>query len=80
MLVDRRLALDEVNEELDWFEKIGAIEKQWPFKMGCTCSVCKEKNKVRVCDNFSTVLDKCLKTHNYPLLSPEEYFANLHGE
>lgn len=48
--------------------------------MGSTSSVHKEKNnKIHVCADFSTGLNKCLESHN-PLPSPEEIFANLNVE
>ena len=39
----------------------------------------KKKNKIRTSIDFSTRLNHCLETHNYPRLSPEDIFVKLNG-
>ena len=41
--------------------------------------ICKEKNKIRICADYSIGLNDCLKERNYPLSTAEEIFANLNG-
>ncbi|XP_014784253.1 uncharacterized protein K02A2.6-like [Octopus bimaculoides] len=68
-------ALEQVNKEL---ESLGIIEKtdhsDWRAP---TVYVKKKNDKLRACTDFSTGLNDCLNSHNYPLLSPEEVFAKL---
>ena len=39
----------------------------------------KKDKKIRVCADFSTGLNNCLKDHTYPLPSPEDIFSKLNG-
>ena len=39
----------------------------------------KKNNKNRVCTDFSTGLNECLRDHTYPLPTPEEIFSKLNG-
>ncbi|XP_052831270.1 uncharacterized protein K02A2.6-like [Octopus bimaculoides] len=74
------VALEQVNKELERLESLGIIEKMgyldWAAPMFC---VEKKNNKLEVCAGFSTGLNDCLISHNYPLPSPEEAFAKLKG-
>ena len=48
--------------------------------MGCSNRICQEKNnKIRICTDYSTRLNDCLKEVNYPFPTAEEIFANLNG-
>ena len=44
--------------------------------MGSSSCIYKEK-KIRICADYSTGLNDCLKEINYPLRTAEEIFANL---
>ena len=76
-------AAREITEkELDHLEKIGLLSKtNYSAWASPTVYVNKKKNnKIRVCADYSTGLNNCLKTYNYPLPSSEEIFAKLNGE
>ena len=48
--------------------------------MGSSNCICKEKNyKIRICADYSTGLNDCLKEINYLLPTAEEIFANLNS-
>ena len=48
--------------------------------MGKSSCISKEKNnKIRICADYSTGLNDCLKEINYHLPTAEEIFANLNG-
>lgn len=73
-------ALETIEKELKRLQDIGVIEKvdysEWASP---TVYVKKKNNKIRVCADFSTGLNDCLKEHNYPLPTPEEIFSKLSG-
>ena len=39
----------------------------------------KKNNKIRVCADFSTGLNECLRDHTNPVPTPEEIFSKLNG-
>ena len=66
------LALDAVNQELGRLEKVGLISKVDFSDWAAHTVYTKKKNKkIRVCADFSTGVNDCLKDHTYPLPSPE---------
>eukprot|EP00106_Octopus_bimaculoides_P019064 XP_014786506.1 PREDICTED: uncharacterized protein K02A2.6-like [Octopus bimaculoides] len=75
------VVIEQVNKELERFESLGIIEKtDYSDWAAPTLYIKKKNNKLRVCADFSTGLNDCLISHNYPLPSPEEVFAKLNGE
>ena len=73
-------ALETIDKELDRLEKIGVLSKtDYSSWASPTVYVKKKNNKIRVCADYSTGLNDCLKAYNYPLPSPEEIFAKLNG-
>ena len=74
------LALDAVNQELEYLEKMEVISKVDNSDWAAPTVYVKKKNKkIRVCANFSTRLNDSLKKHIYPLPSPEDIFSKLNG-
>ncbi|XP_029639544.1 uncharacterized protein K02A2.6-like [Octopus sinensis] len=73
-------ALNQVEKELKRLEDMEVIEKvdysEWAAP---TVYIKKKNNEVRVCVDFSTGLNDCLKNYNYPLPNPEEIFAKRNG-
>ncbi|XP_014771399.1 uncharacterized protein K02A2.6-like [Octopus bimaculoides] len=67
--------LDQIN--LERLEKIGVIQKLAYSKWASSTVYVKKKNKIRLCADFFTGLNKCLKMFNYPLPTPEDIFAKL---
>eukprot|EP00106_Octopus_bimaculoides_P019506 XP_014786948.1 PREDICTED: uncharacterized protein K02A2.6-like [Octopus bimaculoides] len=74
------MAIETVDEELDRLKKSEVIKKvdylKWAALMVC---IKKKNNKIRLCANFSTGLNNCLKTYHHPLLTAEETFSKLNG-
>ncbi|XP_014782394.1 uncharacterized protein LOC106877872 [Octopus bimaculoides] len=71
--------LEQVNKELDSLEKMGVIEKiDSSYWVSPTENV-KKNNKIRVCADFSTGLNECLRQYNYPLPNPEK-ISKLNGD
>ena len=69
-----------MNQELERLEKMGVIPKVDDSDWVALMVYVKKKNKkIRVRENFSTVLNDCFKHHAYPLLSPEDTFSKLNG-
>jgi len=72
--------LDTINEELDRLPKIGVISKvdysDWALP---TVYIKKKNRKIRVCADFSTGLNDCLKDHMYSLPSTKDIFSKLNG-
>ncbi|XP_029638058.1 uncharacterized protein K02A2.6-like [Octopus sinensis] len=69
-------AIKHVNGELDRLEEIGVIQKVEHAKWAMVC-IKKTNNKIRVCADFSTGLNECLKMCHYLLPTPEDIFAKL---
>ena len=73
-------SMDAIEKELERLQKMDVIEKvdhtDWA---SLTVYVKKKNNKIRVCADFSTGLNECLKDHNYPLPSAEDLFSKLNG-
>ena len=73
-------SLETINKELRRLEENGVIKKvnysEWASP---TVYVKKKNNKIRVCVDFSTGLNECLRDHTYPLPTPEEIFSKLNG-
>ena len=67
--------------ELDCLEKIGVQSKNNYSAWASSTVYFKKKtnNKIQVYADYSTGLDDCLKTYNYPLPHPEEIFTKLNG-
>ena len=73
-------ALETVDKELERLEKLGVISKLVYSDWSSPVVIVKKRNdKIRLCADFSTGLNDCLKDHTYPLPSPEEIFAKLNG-
>ena len=73
-------ALESVNAELERLEDLGVISKiSYSDWASPTVYIRKKNNKIRVCADYSTGLNDCLKDHSYPLPSPEDIFAKLNG-
>ena len=68
-----------IDKELGRLEKLRVIDKNWLQPMGSFNRMCKEKNKIRICVDYSTGLNDCLEKINYPRPTAEEIFANLNG-
>lgn len=69
-----------IDKKLQRLEEIGVIKKvdysEWASP---TVYVKKKNKKIRVCADFSTGLNECLKDHSYPLPMSEEIFSRLNG-
>lgn len=73
-------ALETVNQELQRLEEMGVISKIGYSDWSSPVVFVKKKNhKIRVCADFSTGLNDCLKEPSYPLPSPEDVFVKLNG-
>ena len=72
-------AVDSINEELEKMEIIGVISKIDYSDWASPTVYIKENRKIRVCADFSTGLNNCLKDRAYPLQSPEDIFTKLNG-
>ena len=60
------------DKELGRLEKLGVIEKNQQQPMVRSNCICKEKNnKIRICADYSTELNDCLKEINYPFPTAE---------
>ena len=68
-------SLGTIDKELWRLEENGVIKKidylEWASP---TVYMKKKNNKIRVCVDFSTGLNECLRDHTYPLSTPEEIF------
>ena len=73
-------SLETIDEELQRLEENRVIKKvdysEWASP---TVYVKKKNNKIRVCADFSTGLNECLRDHTYPLPTLEEIFSKLNG-
>ena len=73
-------SLETIDKELRRLEENGVIKKvlysEWASP---TIYVKKKNHKIRVCMDFSTGLNKCLRDHTYPLPIPGEIFSKLNG-
>ena len=73
-------SMDAIEKELERLQQLEVIEKvdhtDWASP---TVYVKKKNDKIRVCADFSTGLNECLKDHNYPLPSAEDLFSKLNG-
>ena len=73
-------SVEIIDKELKRLEKLGVIEKTYYSPWAAlTVYVKKKNNKIRICADYSTRLNDCLKEINYPLTTAEEIFANLNG-
>ncbi|XP_014786330.1 uncharacterized protein K02A2.6-like [Octopus bimaculoides] len=74
------MATEIVNDELDRLKKSEIIKKvdysKWMAPIVCTK---KKNNNIRLCADFSTGLNICLKTCHRPHPTPEDIFAKLNG-
>ena len=71
-------SVEITDKELGRLEKLGVIGKtNYSPWAAPTVYVKKKNNKIRICADYSTRLNDCLKEINYPL--PTEIFANLNG-
>ena len=73
-------SLYTIDKELRRLKENGEIKKvdysEWASP---TVYVKKKNNKIRICADFSTELNECLRDHTYPLPTPEEIFSKLNG-
>ena len=73
-------ALEQIDKELERLENLTVISRiefsEWACPM---VYVNKKNNKIRMCADFSTGLNNCLRDLTYPLPSPEDIFAILNG-
>ena len=73
-------SMDAIEKELERLQEMGVIEKvdhtDWASP---TVYVKKKNHKIRVCADYSTGLNECIKDHNYPLPSAEDLFSKLNG-
>ena len=73
-------SLEVIERELDRLQELDVIEKVNHTDWASPTVYIKKKNgKIRVCADFSTGLNDCLKEHNYPLPSPQDIFAKLNA-
>lgn len=73
-------SLETIDEELKRLGENGVIEKVDYFEWASPTVYVKTKNiKIRVCANFLTGLNDCLKDHNCLLPAPKEIFSKLNG-
>ena len=71
---------NQINKELERLENLGVISRIEFSEWVCTVvSVKKNNNKIRMCSDFSTGLNDCLRDNTYPLPSPEDIFVSLNG-
>ena len=74
-------ALEQIDKELERLENLGVISRiefsEWASPV---VYVKKKNNKIRMCADFSTGLNDCLRNHTNPLPSPEDICASLNGE
>ena len=73
------LTLANIDNELERLEKLGVIEKTYYSPRESPIVYVEKKNKTRVCADYSTGLNDCLKQINYPNPSAEVVFAQLNG-
>ena len=73
-------SLETIDKELRRLEENGVIKKvdysEWASP---SVYVKKKNNEIRVCADFSTGLNECLRGHTYPLPTLEEVFSKLNG-
>ena len=73
-------ALEQIDKELERLKNFGVISRIEFSEWACPVVYVKKKNnKIRMCADFSTGLNDCLRDHTYLLPSPEDIFANLNG-
>ena len=69
--------LEVIDKELQRLEKLGVIKNvdytDWASPM---VYIEKKNDEIRVCADFSTGLNECLKDHSYPLPTLEDIFLN----
>ena len=71
-------SLEQINVEFDRLVKTGVLSKlEYSERVAPTVNVKKKSKEIRVCADFSTVLNAALKDCHYPLPSPEDIFAKL---
>ena len=73
-------ALEQIDKELERLENLGVISRIEYSEWACPVVYVKKNNKIRMCVDFSTGQNDCLRDHTYPLPSPEDIFASLNGE
>ena len=73
-------SLEMIDKELRRLKENGVIKKvdysEWA---SLTAYGKKKNNKIKVCGDFSTGLNECLRDHTYPLATSEEIFSKLNG-
>ena len=73
-------SVEIIDKEFGRLEKLGVIEKtDYSPWAAPTVYIKKKNNKIRICADYSTGLNDCLKEINYPLPTAENIFANLNG-
>ena len=70
-------------KDLDCLEQIGVLTKtdyrEWASPTVYVNNNNNNNNEIRTSADFSTGLNDCLETYNYPLPSPRDIFAKLSG-
>ena len=71
-------ALKQIDKELERLKNLGVISHIEFSEWACPVVYVKKKNnKIRMCADFSTGVNDCLRDHTYPLPSLEDIFASL---
>ena len=68
--------IEIIDKELEKQEILGIIEKT-DYSPLAAPTIYIKKKKIRICADYSTGLNDCLKEISYPLPTAEEIFANL---
>lgn len=70
--------LEQTDKELERLENLGVISRIEFSEWACPVVYVKKKNnKIRMCADFSTGLNDCLKDHTYPLPFTRRHFCKF---
>ena len=73
------VSIEIIGKELERLEKLGVIEKPDYSPWAALVVSIKKNTKIRICTDYSTGLNDCLKEINNPLPTVKEIFAKLNG-